>query len=153
MNRKLISSYIALIGISVFLFTETNAQCLHQVSHINGTEIVNGITVVVSSSGEVGTNTVYCAVDTEPYLIGVNSNPGNSNDGSYTFQFTPPIDSLTLNFSGITYAGSSQEIIKLIVNGNHYPVTSVGNNNSCDTLAVLTPAGNITGCTDCDVSG
>ncbi|MDA8910385.1 T9SS type A sorting domain-containing protein [Crocinitomicaceae bacterium] len=148
MNRKsIIFKYIILL-IGVFYLNEANGQCLNQVTHISGTSLVNGVNVTVTSQGERDTMTTYCPLYTQPYFIGYNWSSGISNDGSYTFVFTPPIDSLSLNFSGIGVIGNPsahQEIIKLIINGNHYAIPSVGDSNGCDPLALLTANGNLTG--------
>lgn len=76
-----------------------------------------------------------------------------SGYGSYNFNFSPPISSATLNFSGITNYGNYIEEIQLFVNGIHYKIPSVGSLNGCDSLAELTALGNIRGCLGCGVSG
>ena len=129
----------------------STAQCANQVTHLTGTAVVNGVSINVSTAGNVDTNTAYC-VNTNPYFVGYNSVQG-SGDGTYTFDFSPPINSLTLNFSGISSAGIGQEAIVLSINGVHYPVPSVGDPNGCDPLAALNPSGDITGCSNCSVSG
>lgn len=134
------------------MFSEAaKSQCPNQVTHLTGTTIVNGVSVAVSSNGNVDANTAYC-MSTNPYFVGYNSQAG-SGDGSYIFDFTPAVSSLTLDFSGISNAGIGQEAIVLTVNGVHYPVTAVGDPNNCDPLASINTDGDITGCTGCSVSG
>jgi hypothetical protein len=141
MSKKLIIKpliVIALIFLSVY---GLSAQCGDQVFHDSGSQTINGIQVTVTSSGQSGLLTDYCPDVTQPYLIGL-----SDMDGSYTFQFSPSIDALTLNFSGIhDDLFGNKEIIKLMVNGSHYSIPSIGLDNGCDDLAVLTPLGNITG--------
>lgn len=136
---------------SLMNFTNSNAQCPNQVTHLIGTDVVNGIDVTVSTTGNVDDNTSYC-VNTSPYFVGYNSSTGSGN-GMYTFDFFPPVNSLTLNFSGISNAGIGQESIVLAINGIHYPIPAVGDPNGCDALADLTVDGDITGCVSCSVSG
>ena len=94
----------------LFLFTKNNfSQCLNQITHDSGTMEVNGIMVTVTPSG-LATTTTFCD-DANPFWIG-----GNSN-GSYTFEFDPPIDSLSLNVSSIHHSDSFEEILIINVNG------------------------------------
>ncbi|MEP7264469.1 MAG: hypothetical protein ABI772_08225 [Bacteroidota bacterium] len=130
---------------SNFLF----AQCSNQVTHLTGTTTVNGVNVSVSSTGFTSDNSTYCA-STIPYFVGYNVVSGN---GMYTFNFSPSINSLTLNFSGISNGGIGQEIVLLYINGTHYSIPSAGIPNNCDAMATLTPTGDITGCASCGVSG
>ena len=152
MKRTSTILFCILFTTGVFSY-KIKAQCLNQVSHTTGTQIVNGTSVTVTSSGTVDTNTVHCPSATEPYFVGYNWTTGVSGDGSYTFQFSPPVDSLTLNFSGISDQNVHKEIVKLNVNGLHYQIPSAGIPNGCDSLAILTSSGNITGCTNCAASG
>ena len=115
-------------------------QCLNQVTHLNGSMNINGTNVTISSLGSVSTNTSYCPAFTTPYLV------GQVSDGSYTFQFSPPIDSISLNFSAITNISSNKDIVKLTVNGSHYPLTNVGNPISCpqtNSIPILNLNGNM----------
>jgi hypothetical protein len=144
MNKKSIIKQGTLLAIILLSMNGLFAQCTHQVLHDSGSQTVNGILVTVTSSGHSDTITSYCSNVTQPYLIGSDYTTPNMN-GSYTFQFSPAIDSLTLNFSGINDNGADKEIIKLKVNGSHYSIPSVGIHNGCDSLAILTPLGNITG--------
>lgn len=124
-----------------------SGQCDFQVMHLSGSATVNGVSVSVSSAGTVGFNEDYCE-STAPYLIG-----GLGTSGLYTFQFSPPVSSLSLNFSGISNNGNNMEEIQVFVNGIHFAIGAIGTPNNCDPLATLTPEGNIIGCTNCMVSG
>ena len=128
------------------------SQCTNQVLNLSGTSVVNGISVEVTSSGVVDSNSDYCD-STMPYFIGYNYISGSSGNGSYTFTFSPAIDAATLNFSGISNLGGSSEEVKLFVNGLHYAIPEVGSASGCDALAVLTTSGDIAGCAECSVSG
>lgn len=124
-------------------------QCGSQVSHLSGTATVSGTLVTVIPAGTTTANTVYCA-STLPYFIGYS---GTSGDGSFTFYFSPPVSAISLNFSGISNDAGGTEEVALYVNGLHYAIPSPGAASSCDAMAVLSPAGNIRGCTGCSVSG
>lgn len=137
---------IALLKISTVF-----GQCTNQVTHTSGSATINGVQVTVTSHGNVDVNTTYC-VNTVPYIIGYNSALGSGN-GAYHFSFSPAVDSITMNFSGVSYSGVNQEIVELTVNGQHYAIPSVGTPNGCDPLAELTASGDITGCANCGVSG
>jgi hypothetical protein len=142
---------ITLLSIKKYLFLFAfflysnflNAQCAHHVTHTSGTSTVNDIQVTVSSTGLLFSNSMYCQNFTQPYGIGAGIG-APTGYGSYTFQFSSPVDSLHLNFSGINNNIAYQEVIKLFVNGQHYAIPSAGSLN-CDSMAVLTPNGNITG--------
>ena len=127
------------------------AQCTNQVENLSGTSVVNGVTVAVTSTGAVDFNTVYCNA-TFPYFVGYNAGTGSAN-GTFTFNFSPPVNAITLNFSGVSNSGENQEIVVLKINGVQYPIPSVGSANGCDPFAVLTAEGNIAGCSECPVSG
>jgi hypothetical protein len=140
---------IALTALATINFATLFGQCIIPVSHLNGSITINGVDVSVNSIGYFNSNTGYC-YQTQPYWIGFNSTSGN---GSYTFGFTPPVDSVTLNFSGINDISGNKEIVRIILNGIHYSIPSVGIPNGCESLAILTPAGDITGCTNCGTPG
>lgn len=123
------------------------------VSHLNGTVNINGTDVTVTKSGCADAWYQYCPTETSPYMAGFTLSPTNNCDGYYNFEFSPPIESLTLNFSGVTNVASHQELVTLSVNGAHYPITSQGMINTCDDYAVVTPEGHIAGCHDCIESG
>lgn len=128
-------------------------QCTNQVYNLSGDTTVNGILVTVTLSGIVDSNSIYCGA-TFPYFIGWNYSSNMSGNGSYTFNFSPAISGITLNFSGVSnLAGWAIEEVKLFVNGAHYQIPIVGSSNGCDSLAVLSPLGDIDGCSGCAVSG
>ncbi len=146
--KKLISVCL-LLGIVLL----ANSQCTRQVMHTSGSLNIGGVNITVTSSGFVDTTTTYC-LNTIPFLIGQHQ-PNQFGFGSYFFTFSPPIDSLTLNFSGIMddLDTNLQEVVKLYINSIHYPIPIQGIRNGCDSMAILTPAGDITGCKNCGVSG
>lgn len=130
-------------------------QCSYQVTHLSGEEELNGISITVTSDGLVDQNSGYC-LQTLPYMIGYNYTLNEHGTGSYTYQFSPPVSMLTLDFSGISISSVGDghiEEIQLYVNGAHYDIPSVGTLNGCDPLAVLTPEGNIRACEECPLSG
>lgn len=90
------------------------------------------------------------------HFIGYNYTLNESGTGSYTFEFSPPVSKVTLNFSGISHSSVDIEHIEevwLFVNGTHYAIPEPGEWNECDDMAVLTVEGNIRACDECAVSG
>ena len=124
----------------------------NKISHISGSLIINGTEVTVNHSGTTDTITTYCTDVTSPYLIGA-SYPHFHGTGEYTFTFNPPVDSLLLNFSGISNISNDVEEIYLKVNGLHYSIPEIGVSNTCNPFAKLTSSGGIAGCRECNVSG
>jgi hypothetical protein len=150
-NKRAIKKLLTILILATFCFEEGHSQCINQVTHLTGTASIQGVNVSVTSFGVVDTFYSYCP-NTFPYFIGYHQ-PSTGGTGSYSFTFSPPIDSLTLNFSGITNISGHQEIVKLYINGNHYSIPAVGTANGCDTMSMLLPSGDITGCNSCNVSG
>ena len=144
---------ITLLVLITCISNSSYAQCTtsHQVTHMSGSVVINGINVTVTSSGNVMNLTTYCP-ETLPYLTGYAAGPG-SGTGSFTFNFVPAVDSVRLNFSGLSNSGSSVERIILRKNGVHYAIPAPGTANGCDALAVLTASGDVEGCVGCGVSG
>lgn len=128
------------------------AQCNTQITHGSGTVLAGGSNITVTSSGQTNLYNSYCPTVTAPYFIGYNFSTGNG-PGSFTFNFSPAVSGVRLNFSGASNSGSSVEEIRLTVNGAHYAMPSVGTNNGCDAMASLTAAGDLVGCPGCGVSG
>jgi hypothetical protein len=120
-------------------------QCNYQVTHVSGSQIVNNVIVTVNSSGSVGYYEVLCDDFSHAYLVG-NNPEWLATDGSYTFQFSPPINGLSLDIVALdNWPGTASEEIQLFVNGNHYPVTTEGIPLECQGLpaAIVNPQGNI----------
>lgn len=130
----------------------STGQCTHQVMHLDGTLPVNGVDVTVTATGFTEFNSGYCPA-TLPYFIGYSYNLMTSGNGSFTFDFSPPVSMVTLNFAGVSNAPGHYEEVRLYVNGTHYAIPEQGVDNGCDPMAALTAEGNIAGCTDCAVSG
>lgn len=130
------------------------AQTAHPITHTSGTSFVFNTNVTVTSFGKADTLSNYCTYNTKPYFIGYSfqSPTGCCGDGGYTFDFSPPIDALTLNIGGITNIWIGRETVTLKVNGSHYRVTEIGEHN-CDTLAIITPNGDITSPDGWDLAG
>ena len=151
-NRRALKKLLTIFLLLTLSIGQGYSQCLNQVTHLTGTSLINGVNVSVTSSGIVDTFYTYCP-NTFPYFIGADWTV-TGGTGSYSFSFSPPIDSLTLNFSGVSNSVTCcQEVVKLFVNGNHYSIPSIGTPNGCDTMALLTPSGDIMGCSYCGVSG
>lgn len=148
-NRKYFR-YIIVILQAVICCYNSFCQVKERVTHVSGDSLVACVKVNVSSWGVVDRNLNGCP-ETGPYNIGYNFSTRISANGSYTFTFTPPIDSLTLKISGISYLDWGKELVRLYVNGQHYPV-SFGSKLNCDPLAVLTSDGDLTGCYPCGAS-
>lgn len=136
-------SLTAVLFIVAGLIINTNilfGQTDNRVIHASGTEDVAGISVTVSHDGKVDSAWHYCE-STSPYWIGYTRGFIEKGNGTYFFDFSPPLDYLTLRFSHI----SITDLIVIHVNDNHYEVTSLGDTNDCHRIAVITPLGNITG--------
>jgi hypothetical protein len=131
------------------------AQPLQRVTHLTGTQKINDINVTVQSKGMVPRlgKPTHCNGDTGPYYLGYNTVDYSCATGSYTFTFTPPVAYVNMNFSGASTSSQYNEEIIIEVNGHLYPIQAVGTPNSCESLAVLTPRGTITGCEGCSASG
>ena len=128
----------------IFSMKDLNAQCTHQVSHTSGTTNVNGIDITASSFGYAEELNI-CNYS-EPYFIGWNIDPLPHGDGGFTYQFSPPVDSLNLNFSFINASNGTEEIVRIYLNGEHYMIPEVSASTSCsDSLAVITSAGDLAG--------
>lgn len=128
-----------------------NAQC--RVTHLSGTQIVNGTSITVTQTGAVDTLT-YCSETLGPYLVGIHSYPWPfaCSTGSYTFTFLPPVNEAYLNFGGIN-GDVNEEQIRLFVNNIHYSIPNKGDTNKCyPQLAILTANGDIAS-PNWDVSG
>ncbi|MBK9450753.1 MAG: T9SS type A sorting domain-containing protein [Bacteroidetes bacterium] len=128
------------------------AQCTNQVMHTTGSAIVAGVNVTVTTSGNTCAWTTYCPTVTQPFFIGYAPGPG-SGPGQFTFNFSPSISGIRLNFSGASNSPPSVEEIRLQINGAHYAMSAPGVANGCDPMASLTGAGDLVGCPGCGVSG
>ena len=148
--------YSFLVFAILFLcISQPNAQNLQRVTHLSGTQIINDINVTVTSTGMIPRldRPTHCSGDTGPYYMGYNTVNYSCATGSYTFGFSPPVSFVTLNFSGLSTSDQYNEEVMIYVNGHHYQVDAVGTKNSCEDVAALTPAGNVTGCDGCHSSG
>lgn len=122
----------------------SHCQNITQVIHSTGTQNYNGINVTVSSIGGAGIWTTYCPSVTFPYLIGHDFTSNNDLNGSYIFQFNPPVESIVLNVSAIgTIHQNDLEIVKISVNNAHYPLFSLGVPNDCDSIALVNSEGDL----------
>jgi gliding motility-associated-like protein len=138
------------VAVLFFIYHNASSQSKQRVTHINGDSIVACVKVNVTSWGMVDRNLNGCP-ESGPYNIGFNFFTQTSGNGSYTFTFTPAVDSFVLNISGISYLDWGKELVRLYVNGQHYSIVS-GSKLNCDALAVLTNDGDITGCYPCGTS-
>lgn len=145
----IIMRHIRIILKVLFLYsTITFGQCNYQITHLTGTESVNGISVTVESFGKAMS---YSFCDVSPYMIGGGYPNGmfEVGDGGYTFSFSPAISSASLNFSAIDNIPSwqAEEEIEILINGTHYNPSQSGLHlNECNSaMAVLKENGNIGG--------
>lgn len=153
--KKTINRYAGIVT-AVFLLIvnpcNTFSQGYHQIKHISGTQAVDGVNVTVSSHGIVDTMT-YCNGLILPYFAGYNFTSHLSGSGSYTFDFSTPVNGIMLHFGGLSNKDANYEEIRIYLNGSHYVIPFQGDTNGCEPLAALTLAGDIKGCNDCSVSG
>ncbi|NMH27996.1 T9SS type A sorting domain-containing protein [Flavobacterium silvaticum] len=146
--KKLILTLLLIISSDIYV----NGQCTNQVTHTAGTLNINSVDVTVTSSGHIWELNTYCANSIRPYVAGYNPTILSGN-GSYTFDFDPPVTGVTLDFGGTTNIGEHYEEVVLYVNGIHYTFTDVGSQSICDDLSIITPEGNMAACDECLHSG
>lgn len=141
--------------IVVILMLNLNAQSPYQVTHITGTQIVNGISITVIHRGKIAIldDLSYCEGQTGPYYFGYSYLDGQSRNGSYSFTFDPPVKEITINITGLSGDNNNMEEVKFFINETHYPIPVIGTKISCEELAVLTPKGNVRPCRGCSISG
>lgn len=142
-----------LLGIAALCFSQYTIAQNNHVTHTSGTLDIAGTDVTVTASGCFDILTSYCPTVTSPYIIGFNSWNSSYCDGEYTFQFSPPVNMLRLNFSGVTNSQNHIEVMTLYVNGSHYPIPSAGSPNACDAMAELDSEGNVAACDGCIEAG
>ena len=125
-------------------------QCPNEVNHNIGSKMISSTKVRVSSEGAFNYRTEpdsNCEQYNLYYMIGRDS-LSNDFDGSYTFNFSPPSEGVSLSFFRLTDVvsqGASEEIM-IFVNGQHYPIPEIGKRLECDSddnLAILTSEGNV----------
>ena len=92
------------------------AQCGFQVTHFGGTAVVAGTSVTVTPYGFY-TYYADCGSTSGPYLCGDGTGPGG-----FIFDFSPPVDSVMLDFSAIHTSGAYDEVMRVYVNGGHYAI-------------------------------
>lgn len=141
MNTK----FPLLILFQILFAISLSSQCINKVIHSSGTEIINDISVTASSFGF--TDDFPLCAESEPYIIGWETDSMPYGDGWYKFEFSPPIDSLNLNFSYINANdGLSEETVIIYRNGEHYQIKEIKPMDSCsDSLATIDSVGNLVG--------
>jgi hypothetical protein len=123
-----------------FLPYQLQGQCTTPVLHTSGTIQVGCTNVTVTAQGST-TTLNYCGET--PYWAG-----NGSNNGSYTFTFSPPVSGVSLGLTGIDnnqFGSQAVEEVLFEINGAPYPITIPGTPGSCFTLAVITPPGAVRG--------
>jgi gliding motility-associated-like protein len=130
--------------IATFAFVVSYGQ---QITHLSGTQNVNGINVTVVPNGVAQVST-FC--NGGPYWIG---NSFGVSPGSYTFKFATPVTGVKL----ILQAVNATEINCITINGSPYAITPanfspLSNNCGFQTVSIL-QAGCITEFVNSNVSG
>lgn len=130
-------------------------QAMQRVTHLTGTQIIRDISVSVTPSGltAILNDKNYCSGETGPYYIGYNTVDYTCRNGSYTFQFNPPVSEVKLNFTGLSRSVDYKEELLVFVNSKHYPMLDSGVAMNCEPLAEISENGNLTGCDECSTSG
>ncbi len=124
----------------LFEFSELHdalAQCDYfRVEHTDQTQTVGCSDVTVTSTGAVGaTYDPFCGAG--PFRMGLWTN------GSYTFNFSPPVLGVRINVSALeNMPGASEEMI-VHINGSFYPIVNPGIPNGCEPPAMISPGGTI----------
>jgi hypothetical protein len=129
----------------ILIFAEAlQAQCLNNVSHLNGTQTVNCVDVTVAVAGS-SLNGNDCGIG--PYWVGQFAN------GSYTFDFSETITGVTIDVTAINsnFPPNAREELSVSINGAFYPITQPGVPTNCPGRdpAEISPTGTITGCNNC----
>lgn len=133
-----------IILLNIIIDKSATAQIPIQVTHTSGTQIISGTSVTVNSSGGTGTVNFYCPSVTAPYLVGYDQDNMVSIEGSYMFQFSPPVDSISINISGLgTINQTDLEEAQIFVNGSHFSLDTLIYND-CDSLATISINGDLT---------
>jgi hypothetical protein len=131
---------IIIVILSILVCTNS-IQAQYKIEHTNGTAIVNGVNVTVTSSGIVnGIINGVCNGSHNFYQTGVQSNPFAWASGSYTFTFSPAVKQLKLNIVGI----NDSEVVKLFVNNQHFINTTTGTPN-CKPMTLINADGDLAG--------
>lgn len=132
-----------------------HAQTMQRVKHVSGSQVINDICVTVTSNGQTAKlwTPNLCNGETGPYFIGYNTVDYTCKNGSYTFNFSPPVSEVKLNFTGLSSSSVYDEEMIVFVNGEHYSIPEPGTVNTCEKMAYLTNSGNVTGCYECSTSG
>ncbi len=133
-----------IILLNIIIDKSAIAQIPIQVTHTSGTQFISGTSITVNSSGGTGTDNFYCPSITAPYLVGYDQDNMLSMEGSYMFQFSPPVDSISINVSGLgTIYQTDLEEAQIFINGSHFPLDTVIYND-CDSLATISINGDLT---------
>ena len=123
----------------LFVASLALAQCTVHVPWISGSAVVAGTTITATPVGGY-LNFADCGGTSGPYLCG-----DGDGEGGFVFTFSPPVDSLRLDFSALHRNTDYEEIMRVFVNGAHYaiPEPSTVYNSCFDELAVLTADGDV----------
>lgn len=149
---------IVSVLVMCILLLQANAcfsQALQRITHLTGTQQMRDISVTATASGltAILTDKNYCGGETGPYYMGYNTYDYTCRNGSYTFQFNPPVSEVKMNFTGLSRSVDYNEELLVYVNGKHYPIPDSGLAMDCEPLANISANGNLTGCNDCSTSG
>jgi gliding motility-associated-like protein len=104
MKKLLLVSILSLLS-----FTQAFSQFFN-VSHLTGTQLINGVNVTVTFSGSA-TSTPWCGVN--PYWI------GSGGPGTYTFTFSQPVYAVRAEVTAM----NDGELNTFDINGAPYPLT------------------------------
>jgi hypothetical protein len=118
-----VTKSISIAILLVLLPTSIDAQTFYQVTHLSGSQTLNGNSVAVTSLG--GSGPVYsCTVG--PFQVG-----NSSSASGYLYQFSKPIDRIRLRF----VAFHPTESYVVFANGTQYLITSseISAANPCGT--------------------
>ncbi len=113
------------------------AQCPYaRVEHTNQTQTVGCSDVTVTSAGAVASNyDPICGYG--PFRIALWTN------GSYTFDFSPPVSGIRINVMALNNQPGASEEMVVYINGAFYPITIPGAPDGCQDPAMISPSGTI----------
>lgn len=120
-------------------FCSLHAQIYAPVTHLSGTQSVNGVNITVTPSTTGAAFVGYCGES--PYWIGY-----GDNVGSYTYTFGTAVNLVRFRFTGL----NTYEVISFAVNGVPYTLTATNFSayaGSCGQGPAAISGGNLCGTT------
>lgn len=127
------------------------SQCTNTITHLNGSQVVNGISVTVTRSGKFGAYNL--CNNTFAYGAGYDTyQTYTSGNGKYRFDFSPPIGAAMLSIHYLTNTSSGLEEVIMLKNDVHYSLELPLESSLCGTIPQPISDGNLRACAGCSAS-